>query len=169
MIQKNKLLNVYFSIPMFLDFLFFGVVTLVIHFNECFFISHFNINNSETILSNLISGQISLVGFILAALTIIVTLKSNIKSKGLDEATNALELIFSSKHYKSIVDVFKKSIIELAISFVLMYLIWGFVSLEHPKYVILLIFFGIITTSLPLFRCLLILFRIMNMEHKTKQ
>jgi len=76
------------------------------------------------ILNSLIGAAVSLAGFILASLTIIVAIRSSIANKSPEQSKNPLELFFSLGTYNSIVQVFKIAIIELIISFVLGYIIW---------------------------------------------
>lgn len=165
----KKLRSIYFNSPVFYDFIICAVICIGIHLKQAFLICHFNNDIIGDVISNLISGQISLTGFILAALTIIVTFKSNITSKGLEESTNALELLFSTKHYKKIVRVFKTAIIELTASFIIMYILWPFVTKSSLEYTIMVVFLGFVTITLPLIRCLIVLFSIMDLENKTKE
>ena len=76
------------------------------------------------IISNVIGASISLAGFVLASLTIIVAIRSSVKNRKPEEAKNALELFFSIGTYKTIVKVFKIAIIELVFTFIASYCIW---------------------------------------------
>lgn len=86
----------------------------------------------QEIISNLFSDlsdySISLAGFVLASLTIIVTFKDNIRHKDLTELRaldrqqqlSGIDLLFSGKHYKRVVGVFTwASVIFLLIFFIL--------------------------------------------------
>ena len=77
-----------------------------------------------SIIGNIIGASISLAGFILASLTIIVAIRSNIKSKNPEQAQTPLELFFSVGTFKTIVKVFKIAIIELVICFIISYILW---------------------------------------------
>jgi len=121
-------------------------------------------SNFLNVISSLISTCVSLAGFILAALTIIITFKSNLKAKGIAEADDALELILSSKHYESIVTVFKGAIIEFILITVLLYFV-STTSSDITAYMLLLFTVnGIIITSLTILRSLVILFSILKLE-----
>lgn len=123
--------------------------------------------NQINIIPYIISADVSLAGFILAALTIIVTFKSNIQSKGMNDATNALELIFSSKHYSKIVQVFRKSLIELVLCFIFLFCAW--LSMDNLSILTInrINVTGIIITTLAISRSLFILFMVLDMEkHK---
>ena len=95
---RNKTLDFYLKFPLFSDGILVFIL-YVLHNKVSFF--EFTLtdkNNQLNILSNLIGTSVSLSGFILAALTIIVTFKSNIKAKKIEESDNPLEMIFSSIH-----------------------------------------------------------------------
>ena len=116
------------------------------------------------VLSNLIGTTVSLAGFILAALTIIVTFKSNLKVKGFEDSNNALEYFFSTNNYKNIVEVFKKSITELVIIFIVLYLIW--LSSTNLSCNVLGNFLlgSVIGTITSIVRALYVLFNILNFQ-----
>lgn len=89
--------------------------------------SAFILNNQATninILSTIIGSSIALAGFVLASLTIIVALRSNVKSKIPENAETPLELFFSIGTYRTIVKVFQIAIIELVICFIGSYIVW---------------------------------------------
>jgi glycerol uptake facilitator-like aquaporin len=116
------------------------------------------------IISDTISASISLAGFILASLTVIASMRSNITNKSPDATRNPLEMFFSDKNYSRIVQVFKDSIIELILVFVLSYLIW--ISQENFENYTLLkwIVSAIIIVFLSISRTLLVLFTIIKID-----
>ena len=118
------------------------------------------------LLSSVIGTCVSLSGFILAALTIIVTFKSNIKAKRMEEASDALELIFSSKHYPAIINVFKSAITEYCLLFLTLYFVWAGASNMNVETLNKVNISGIIVTSLVLFRSLLTLFKVIELPEK---
>lgn len=157
------LIDGYYKRPLIFDF----IVLIAIWFlSNWFTIIRFKNSdqaNSLSLISSLIGTMISLAGFILAALTIIVTFKSSLLAKGVDDANNALELIFSSRHYKSIVKVFKDSIIEFLIYSLLAYCIWQ--SYANFSVLILnrIVMSLIISISLNICRSLFMLFSILSL------
>lgn len=119
------------------------------------------------IISNLIGCCISLAGFMLAAFTIIVTFKSNIKAKGLEDTNNAMEMILASPQYNSIVKVFKNAILEFIICFIVLVCFWA--SCDNLSIWTLnrLNVAAILSISLSVLRSLFILFSVIQMEeHK---
>jgi glycerol uptake facilitator-like aquaporin len=136
------------------------------------YVSRFNILNFEltsmeaqlNIMSSIISTDVSLAGFILAALTIIVTFRSNLKAKDMDQATDALELILSSGHYKDIKGVFKVAIKEFLLIFIVLYFLWN--SSANFSVYSLTIFnaCGILLTGIVVIRTLTILFGVIDLD-----
>jgi glycerol uptake facilitator-like aquaporin len=118
------------------------------------------------IISNLIGTCVSLAGFILAALTIIVTFKSNLKVKGIEHSDNALELIFSSQHYDNIVKVYRDAILEFVILSILLYFVWAFSDFLNDSLTFATMI-GIEMASFTILRSLFILFKILKLEKHT--
>jgi len=121
----------------------------------------------QSTFSSLISTSISLAGFILASLTIVVTFKSSIKAKLTDnelEKLNGLELILSSKHYTKIINLFKQVLYELVFVFVLLSYLWIF-QLDFQKSAIFYcLVYGTLAISLGLVRTILVLFKILMLD-----
>jgi hypothetical protein len=162
---KKTLADFYLAKPIIIDLAIVATVLTFWHNSPLFMLPIPEKLSQINILSSLISTSVSLAGFMLAALTIIVTFKSNLHAKGVNEAENALELIFSSKHYSTIVKIFKTGIIELIISFAMLYTVWvtsdGFgVQIIH-KFNAAGIFIILTTIS----RSLYILFEILSLEN----
>ena len=165
--KTNKLDDVidgYFASPVFFDLAIIAVTILI---NRLFPIIPFMLLDKAqqlNVLSNLIGTTVSLAGFILAALTIIVTFKSNLKVKGFEDSNNALEYFFSTNNYKNIVEVFKKSITELVIIFIVLYLIW--LSSTNLSCNVLGNFLlgSVIGTITSIVRALYVLFNILNFQ-----
>lgn len=162
----NKIMDFYLSGSIMIDALVIFIVWLISKYSP---LIEFNITDKDKqvdIISNLIGCSVSLAGFILAALTIIVTFKSNINAKGLEEANNAMEMILSSPHYDGIVRVFKSAIIEYTICFIILACLW--VASDNLSIWTLyrINVSAILSIALAIFRSLLILFSIIQMEKK---
>jgi hypothetical protein len=114
----------YLNYAFIIDFVIIGVLW-ILNSNFSFFEFEHNKNDVNVdIIGNIIGASISLAGFILASLTIIVAIRSNTKSKIPEQAQTPLELFFSVGTFKTIVKVFKIAIIELVICFVISYILW---------------------------------------------
>lgn len=164
----TRLLNFYIKRPLFYDLLICTILVAVTQFIESpgYAISS---TKAESAFSDIVNTSISLAGFILAALTIIVTFKDNISHKENSSEKpkvemSGLELIFSSKHYKRIVGVFSWA----AFIFVLLFLIYSLLKLFLDKipetYFLELVICGIILISMTIFRSLMILYKVIKLQ-----
>lgn len=136
--------------------------------NSKFTFINFSINNKVNnieIVSNIIGASVSLAGFILASLTIIVTIRSNIVSKTPEQSQNALQLFFSINTFKTIVKVFKIAIIELVLCFIVSFIIWS-ISENLTNYTILkTIIILIFLMAMSTIRSLFVLFLLIEADH----
>lgn len=164
---KTKILDFYFKMPVVIDILITAVIWFVSKYKPLFAIKLSDKTNQLNVLSNLIGTNVSLAGFILAALTIIVTFKSNLKAKGIEDSDNALELILSSKHYEKIVVVFKNALLEFVLCFIGLYFFWTISDNLSIATIYRVDITGIVLTALTIIRSLFILFVILRLEkHK---
>lgn len=165
----DKIIDIYLEMALLIDFL---VATLVWFCAYNFSFLDFIIkdkDNQISLLQELISTSVSLAGFILAALTIIVTFKSNLKAKSIENSDNALDLIFSTGHYDNIVRVFKSSIIELVFCFVALFIVWA--STDNLDVIIInkVNVCAILLTSFAIVRSLMVLFMILSLDGLNKE
>jgi|TARA_R110002051_G_scaffold323268_1_gene416306 hypothetical protein len=117
--KYRELVDSYLQYALFIDIAVIGILWLLnskVHFISFEFKSKIE---HLSIVENIIGASISLAGFILASLTIIVAIRSNILSKQPENSANPLELFFSTGTYKAIVKVFKIAIIELVFCFII--------------------------------------------------
>lgn len=119
---------------------------------------------STNYLSNLISTSISLTGFIIAALTIMVTVKSSLKARGYEDSPNALEYLFTTRHYKSIIKTFKDSIIELLIASIALYITWLVFKNLNSLTIQRILFSTTLCCTMALLRSIYILFTVLGLE-----
>lgn len=164
--MKAFLINLYLRWPLLFD----AIVSTALGLGSAkYLIPCFKTDYSEKLLDiifSIIGTCVSLAGFILAALTIIVTFKSNLKAKGITDSNDALELILSSKHYGSIVSVFKTAIIEFIVVAITLYLVAAFSWRFSTINLLIVTIVSIIISSLTIWRSLFILFTILNLEKK---
>lgn len=172
----KAVLNFYIKRPLLYDVILCAIISVALHFislkqNIDFKIS---LEDFRSNLTDLISTSISLAGFVLASLTIIVTFKDNINHKEsaagtkgkASESLSGLEIIFTSKHYNRIVGVFSWA----AFLFLFLFFFFSFAKLAAPKIPAHLYHYisitGIILISLSIFRSLLILYRVIRLQMK---
>lgn len=164
---KAKILDFYFKMPVIIDIVITTVIWYISKYKPISTIKLSDKTNQLNVLSSLIGTNVSLAGFILAALTIIVTFKSNLKVKGIEDSDNALELILSSKHYEKIVAVFKNALLEFVLCFIVLYLFWTISDNLSIATIYRVGISGIVLTAMTIIRSLFILFVILKLErHK---
>lgn len=121
--RYRELVDSYLQYALFIDIAVIGILWFL---NSKVDLINFEFKNKIehlSIVENIIGASISLAGFILASLTIIVAIRSNILSKQPENSENPLELFFASGTYKAIVKVFKIAIIELLFCFIASYIL----------------------------------------------
>lgn len=104
----KKILDKYIKYPLLYDLIIVSIFILVKHIlsNKNIISINIPLETLKSVVSDIISTTISLAGFILASLTIIVTFKDNINHKEIYNKIEAkidltgMELLFTSKHYK---------------------------------------------------------------------
>lgn len=120
-----KAMDRYIKKPLLWDLIIIAIIIFIKHFvSNIYPIITMPKNEVITsIYSDLIGTTISLAGFVLASLTIIITFKDNINHKEIlrkaenKEEITGIELIFSSKHYGRIVGVFSWACVIFLILF----------------------------------------------------
>jgi hypothetical protein len=160
----KKIIDFYLNNALFFDSLTIFILWFA---NSYLTIIDFTIAVKEEnleIISDTVSASISLAGFILASLTVIASIRSNITNRPPDATRNPLEMFFSDKNYIRIVQVFKDAIIELILVFILSYFIW--ISQENFENYTLLkwIVSAVIIIFLSISRTLLVLFTIIKID-----
>lgn len=168
----KKLLDKYIKYPLLFDLIIVCVFIFVKHIlsNKNIISINITLETLKSVVSDIISTTISLAGFILASLTIIVTFKDNINHKEIYNKIEAkidltgMELLFTSKHYKRIVGVFSWACIIFLSIFFLISIVKLFLDKIDVDFILDIIILSFITLSATIFRCLLILHKIIKIQ-----
>jgi hypothetical protein len=170
---KNKTSIVTFLLDFYLDFslacdiVFASLIFIVPHRFIC--VKILTEENFLDLLSNLVSTCVSLAGFMITALTVVVTFKSSIVAKGLQDATNALELIVSSKLYPKIVNVYTGAILEFLLLTIILYFVWIFFkNIDSDIFRLKTVTAAVLCTGLAFGRSLYILVKVLKAEQTSK-
>ncbi len=158
----NRLLDCYLAFPKFWDCVVIALVTGLLHWKAE--ILPLAVSDLASLQNGLIGTAVSLAGFIIAALTIIVTFRANIAVKKMDDSANGMELLFNSQNYGRIVSVFKGAILELVIGFVVVYLSILAEKALAPRHSILIAIALLIGITLSTLRCLFVLYSVLDVE-----
>ena len=161
---RNKILNAYFKHPILFDVAIAAAFIAFIYYKQDIFAFKKITDNIQNVVSNIISTIVSFAGFILASLTVIVTVKANIKSKP-EQSANAMELLLlSTGNYKKIISVFRDAIVELVLCLAILYVLWLPVIGLTVQHLLYLSIYGISVILLTLVRTLYILFDLIFKE-----
>lgn len=154
-------IDIYLAHPLKCDFMVCVLIYIGLHYNAVRV--PIATNDLSSIQGSLASTAVSLAGFIIAALTIIVTFKANITKK-LEESINGMELLFNSNNYGRIVNVFQLAIIELVAAFAVMHSAMFVSGMFTPRHNLLLAILVLALILLSLTRCLYVLFNVLTLE-----
>ncbi len=162
----RKILNIYIKRPLLWDILIITLECYSIFFTtiKLNFTLLIDLELTKSILSDLLNSSISLAGFVLASLTIIVTFKDNLGHNKNEQKESGISLLFSSKHYSRIVGVFTWAVLIFLSLFVLLSLGKIFVSKFPAFYYLYFCIVPISLTALTIFRTILLLYSIIKLQ-----
>jgi len=164
----KSLSNLYLRWPIFWDIVFGVVTALIVRQFLGFSPAKFKLSDLQDIQQSFIDTSISLAGFILAVLTIIVTFKANVGYKKIEETETSMDLLFNSEVYFTIVNLLKWTILELVINACVLYYfrIFNNYFLEEINLSVLILTFYLIFGAI--FRSLYVMFIVVNLDAKKK-
>lgn len=173
----KSILNIYIKRPLLWDIIIAALICFLYNFLLKKIPLNISINQDliTSIFSDLIGTSISLAGFVLASLTIIVTFKDNITQKAnanlsnVDESNDdnnpsGIELLFSSKHYGRIVGVFTWAVFIYLLLFLILSFFKLFVGKIEESFYVYLCIVPIVLITLTIFRSVLVLYRIIKLQ-----
>lgn len=106
--RHREFVDFYIESSIIFDLLLgFGIVISLSFFNEEYIC--FGNEKINSILDRINNHSMTLTGFILACLTIIISIKASVKRGKVTDNSSNIEILFNSKHYKVIVSVFYKA------------------------------------------------------------
>ncbi|MGB1206241.1 MAG: hypothetical protein ACPG5B_11375 [Chitinophagales bacterium] len=164
----RKFLNFYYDNSIIFDLII--AIALVFYIN--FMCKYYNIcinldrDALNDLLNELISSSVSVGGFIIAALTIILTIKSNLKNKKFDKSQNGLEGLLNSRHYKTIVNIFYIASSVFVFCFFSFSLLKIFDNYIKDEYLLYFIILGMTFIISSIIRCLMVLRNIVLLQIK---
>jgi hypothetical protein len=177
-----KISDYYIKRPLLWDILICTLIICTVHYSiEIKKIIQLNVDaeSLKSNLSDIIATSISLAGFVLASLTIIVTFKENITQKQNSIAQNqtdgitnpntnitGIELLFTSVHYGRIVGVFSWAAFILLSLFVIISMTKMFTKCLSINELFYASIIGITIIALTIFRSLLVLYAIIKLQLK---
>lgn len=160
----NTYIKYYFVFDCVLSIIFILIYELVCYKYHVYI--EFDASNLNSLLNELISSSVAVGGFIIAVLTIILTMKESVKEIDIYDSKSGFDLLFLSKHYKRIVDVFFGASAIFVLTFFCFSLLEIFFEELTNKTIAYLIFIGLIIMTLAIIRCLIVLKGIVELQIK---
>jgi hypothetical protein len=168
MIRKlsDKIIDFYLKYAIVID-LFLGCILIYGGKTRCLIDAKVIADTDfSSFYSNITSSLISLLGFLIAALTVIITFKSNLKAKLTAEEfdrLNELDLIIASK-YPDILQLFKSALFEYLILLAIISSVWLFTSILDREIQFFILLFCLAAIFTILLRTLAVLFKLLHLD-----
>ena len=163
----ERLSDFYLEWPLFGDAIIAGGLVFFLHKSAKYL--PLDASSPETVLNSLAGTAISLAGFILTGLTIIVSIRANLTAKGLNDIYSGVELLFNSSHYEKVVRVFKQAIQGLVVGAVIGYATMFFTERLTERHALLIGVVVLVEIGMAVWRCLFVLFAIIQLEVKYRK
>ncbi|MFY0608528.1 MAG: hypothetical protein JXR10_17560 [Cyclobacteriaceae bacterium] len=164
-----RLFDIYLEIPVISDVIIVILFSVILYFIDQTIDLKVDKSIVASVNTDLISNSISLVGFVLAALTIIITFKENTKTY--DEKQVKRELnkgvsfhFFNSRHYDKTVKVFYGASFELLFIFIASILLKFFIPLHLGAWYNYILVFLVSLMCITVLRCLIILYMVIKLQ-----
>jgi len=163
------MIDAYFKSPIFWDYFFAALLSsgAIILWNN-----HLIISPKEEYLYSFVSDlatiALTMAGFILTLLTVLISFKSTSKQKrdSISESDTVFELFFSTQLYFETVIHLKNAIKSLTLMAVVGYCIKLTLNLKNYPVLFIYNIFGIIIVFFTVWRCLLILSKIIKIQQE---
>lgn len=159
------ILDRYFKRPIFWDYLISIGTTMILIY--CFIkgrLSLPEIQDSYSLTGDLTNIALTLAGFILTILTLLITFKDSSGNKTEEQSESAFKKFFSTNFYFETVKHLKNCIKSIVVIAALGFLFKLFLLQDYRKYLFFYNVFGLIITILSVNRCLLILSQILKFQ-----
>lgn len=172
----ERFLKIYLYAPIKIDSIIITIALIVEHFVKNAMVNRhmrllfiLDTLTDKDYFSSIISTLVALAGFMIAALTIMVTVKASLKARGYSDSNTALDYLFTTKIYFDTLKVFKHTIAEFIILLVITYTAWLAVSNENQVLVFKILCCVSFATATAIIRSLYIFFRVMNLDNLKKE
>lgn len=159
------ILDIYFRRPLFWDYLISIICTLVTGIlylkNK---ISIPDMQDSYGLTTDLTNITLTLAGFILTILTVLITFKDNSANKVEEEEEPAFNKFFNTEYYYETIKHLKNCIKSIIFIAAIGFFLKLFLLNDFRKYFFFYNVFGLIITILTIWRCLLILSKVLVLQ-----
>lgn len=157
--------DIYFKRPLFWDYLLaFCSIAILILLTGNEKISIPATGDSFSLTGDLTNIALTLVGFILTILTVLITFKDNASKNPFEEDEPVFNRFFSTEFYFETIKHLKNCIKSISLIAVLGFTLKLFLTDSNRRYLFFYNVFGLIIIMLTIYRCLLILGKILELQ-----
>lgn len=158
----------YFRKPVLIDYVFSIIIVAVNFFlfvNNKIAIS--SKNNSYSLTGDLTNVSLTMAGFILTILTVLITFKENSPSESKKESNTIFNKFFSTDYYFESIKHLKNCIKSIVFIAALGFFLQIFINEDDHEYFFFYNILGLIVLILSVQRCLLILSKILTLQKES--
>lgn len=159
------ILDKYFARPVFWDFCIASALTIFLCYAwKNTWLKLPNVTDTYSLTGDLTNITLTLAGFVLTILTVLITFKDNSSSRSEDMEDSAFGRFFASDFYYVTVKHLKNCIKEIIVIASFGFFIKLFVPEHYRPYFFFYNAFGVLITIFTVWRCLVILSKILVLQ-----
>ncbi|PQL91669.1 hypothetical protein [Apibacter adventoris] len=163
------ILDFYFRKPVLLDYLIAILITVllfILYKNNLFNLP--TTQDSYDLTGDLTNISLTMAGFILTILTVLITFKDTSNNKPTTEVNSTFNNFFSTDFYYETVKHLKNCIKSIVFIATIGFFIKLFFGLDYRKFFFFYNAFGLVIIVLTIWRCLIILSKILILQKEDK-
>jgi len=166
----KKVLDIYFNKPVLIDYLVGILIATSIFLldNKYKILGEIDNNNLVNFSSDIASVGLTVAGFILTLLTILITFKSteDQRLKELSNSSSSFEIFFGSPLYFKAVKILQNAVGSLAVVSIVLFLVKLFLHSNWQNLLLYLNLLGVLVILTSFFRSLFILHSLVKLQNK---
>ncbi|HDZ03512.1 hypothetical protein LCGC14_0265980 [marine sediment metagenome] len=162
-----KILNWYYKRPILIDYILSAfILGFMFLLNDLLDLNIINANTANDISLDIGAIGLTVSGFILTLVTILITFKSGeiLSDNRLDNDSNPFKIFLSSPLYKKSINILKYGVLSLVIISISIFIIKLFSGNIYFKYTLSANIIGIVIISSTFIRCFYVLNIILKMQ-----
>ena len=162
----SKVLDAYFRRPLLYDLIIVTTLSIAIHYllKRYGVTLSISANDIKSSMTDVIATSISLAGFVLTSLTIIITFKENVSHKEASLKERGINLLLASKHYKTIVGIFTWAVVIFISIFFVTATAKMLVDKISGSALFYLLLSSVLLTASTVLRSLWVLYRVIRLQ-----
>lgn len=165
-LKKNRPKNYYLKYPVQCDYF----IALLLVTSHSYFSPRIGfyyipaITEISDILNELISSTLSAAGFVLAAIAILASIKSDVEPLKSKRPKNGKQLFFYSNGYPDMIKIYAQTAVNFILLFIIFTVLRASVNFLHPSWLFHLSLIGVLVLILSFLRCILLLWNLINLQ-----